>query len=321
MAQAAAVQRPLPDRNEFESIRLVTIGSRFSESIDATIAWCRRYGLLAQTMVCPVCNLLCQEGVYNRVIDGRVFRCPNRDCRKVSSIRKGSFFEAAHIPLWKVIAITYMWSTNCGRPRGPSQEFLMRELDIGSEHTIVDWNQFCRDVAVEYFVNHPQQIGGPGSIVEIDESAFAKRKYNRGRMVPEKWVFGAYEAARKRGVMVMVDRRDAVTLMPVINQWIAPGSIIWSDMWAAYNQIPNQGFQHGTVNHTHHFVDPNTGVTTNHAEAMWSRAKAKFKSMMGPTNRDMIGGYLAEFMWNQRFGDSPFFHFWTQIANDLYVVN
>ena len=63
------------------------------------------------------------------------------------------------------------------------------------------------------------------------------------------------------------------------------------------------------VNHQYNFDDPNTGVTTNHVEAMWQQAKAKFKSMFGPTNRDMIPDYLAEFMWNQRFKEHSYFHF------------
>ena len=43
-------------------------------------------------------------------------------------------------------------------------------------------------------------------------------------------------------------------------------------------------------------VIPNTGVARNYVEALWQQAKAKFKSMFGPTNPDMIPDYLAEFM-------------------------
>ena len=85
-------------------------------------------------------------------------------------------------------------------------------------------------------------------------------------------------------------------------------------MWGAYNGIAGQGFQHGVVNHQYNFVNPSTGVTTNHVEAMWQQAKAKFKSMFGPTNRDMIPDYLIEFMWNQRFKEHSYFHFWTQVT-------
>ena len=66
-------------------------------------------------------------------------------------------------------------------------------------------------------------------------------------------------------------------------------------MWGAYNGIAAQGFQHDVFNHQYNFFDPNTGVTTNHAEAMWQRAKAKFKSMFGPSNRDIVPELLGRF--------------------------
>ena len=69
---------------------------------------------------------------------------------------------------------------------------------------------------------------------------------------------------------------------------------------SAYNQIGNIGYQHGTVNgHTYNFMDRQTGVHTNRVEAMWMRAKKKFKAHHGATNRHMIPDYMAEFMWIQ----------------------
>ena len=99
-----------------------------------------------------------------------------------------------------------------------------------------------------------------------------------------------------------------------------PGSIIHTDMWAAYNGLNQLGYQHRTVNHTLHFVDPQTSVHTNHVEGMWQKAKAKFKSQMGSTNREMIPDYLSEFMWVQRFRENKYFHFWHQIATQVYVL-
>ena len=43
-------------------------------------------------------------------------------------------------------------------------EQVMHELEIGSCGTLTDWNQFCRDVCVQYFQNNPEQIGGPGQL-------------------------------------------------------------------------------------------------------------------------------------------------------------
>ena len=59
-----------------------------------------------------------------------------------------------------------------------------------SNSTIVDWKSFLRDICAEHFIDNPVQLGGPGMTVEIDESVFTRRKYNRGRMVREQWVFG-----------------------------------------------------------------------------------------------------------------------------------
>ena len=56
--------------------------------------------------------------------------------------------------------------------------------------------------------------------------------------------------------MVEVARRDAATFIPIIQQYIHPGSIIYSDQWAAYNQITAAtGMAHMTVNHSLNFVD------------------------------------------------------------------
>ena len=90
-------------------------------------------------------------------------------------------------------------------------------------------------------------------------------------------------------------------------------------MWVAYNGLQVPAYLHGTVNHTLNFVDPQTEVTTNHVEAMWCQAKAKFKSMMGPTYREMVADYLFEFKWMQRFSEHRFFHFWDKVVT-AYLV-
>ncbi|MEO0341643.1 MAG: hypothetical protein AAF242_20845, partial [Bacteroidota bacterium] len=83
------------------------------------------------------------------------------------------------------------------------------------------------------------QIGGNDQVVEIDESLVAKRKYHQGHFVPERWIFGGICPASGRGFLVQVPDRTAAILLPIIQQRIAPGSTICSDMWAAYNGIAN----------------------------------------------------------------------------------
>ena len=69
--------------------------------------------------------------------------------------------------------------------------------------------------------------------------------------------------------LVEVQQRDANTLLLRITQYIRPGSIVYSDEWSSYNQISaSTGLRHLTVNHSLHFVDPNTGAHTQGVERM-----------------------------------------------------
>ena len=89
---------------------------------------------------------------------------------------------------------------------------------------------------------------------------------------------------------------------------------------ASIKPVGQHGLPHGTVNHSLNFVDPVTGVATNHVEVKWQRVKSKVKAQHGSMNREMIPDYLAKFMRLQRFGESPFFHFMNQVATGLYVL-
>lgn len=88
--------------------------------------------------------------------------------------------------------------------------------------------------------------------MEIDESLVYKSKYHRGRARVQGWVFGMVERGNSNNVVfIPVERRNALTLLPLIEEWILPGTIIMSDMWAAYGGIPAlpAGYRHLSVNH------------------------------------------------------------------------
>ena len=105
--------------------------------------------------------------------------------------------------------------------------------------------------------------------------------------------------------MEVVARRDAATLLPIINTHTAPGTIVHSDEWAAYRNVQNlpNVSSHGTVNHSVTFVDPTTGVHTQNVESYWCRVKTKLKRMRG-CHSHQLPSYLDEFMWRERYGET-----------------
>ena len=143
-------------------------------------------------------------------------------------------------------------------------------------------------------------IGGPGKIVEIDESLFTKIKHSRGKQLKIKriWVFGGVERGTRNCFFFVVKDRKKETLLSLIFKHIAAGSIIYSDMWKSYIDICklNKSFKHQMVNHSLHFVDPQTGVHTNNIESTWKTGKMKIKQMCG-VDRRYVQEYLDEFVW------------------------
>jgi hypothetical protein len=49
--------------------------------------------------------------------------------------------------------------------------------------TITEWAKLCREVMLDYVLGRSKKIGGRNKTVEIDESKFGLRKYNRGHKV------------------------------------------------------------------------------------------------------------------------------------------
>ena len=94
-------------------------------------------------------------------------------------------------------------------------------------------------------------------------------------MLPPVWVFGMVDTSHTPvlGYMEIVTNRDAATLFPFIQAHIRPGTILWSDKWAAYNRVTRVPgvVGHQTVNHSLHFTDPATGVHTNTIESYRNR--------------------------------------------------
>jgi len=103
-------------------------------------------------------------------------------------------------------------------------------------------------------------------------------------------VFGGVERESGRTFLVPVPDRTADTLVAIIRDWIEPRTTVISDIWAAFHNLESEGFTHRTVNHSIHFVDPDTGAHTNTIESTWRAVKV----FLGQYNR---GGETTSTTW------------------------
>ena len=198
-----------------------------------------------------------------------------------------------------IIKLIYMWADEYPHDK------VKKELGI-NKNTCVSWYLKLREWVEDSIVSEGQFLGGiddDGVVrdVEIDESLFFKRKYNRGRIGNPLWVFGAIERNTGRCFFVPVENRSAETLLGIIYERILPGSRIISDQWSAYNSLGrSEIYDHATVNHSRNFVSPDDPqIHTQNIESLWCHVKRKLRSQFG-TSEDLIEGYFFEFVWRKR---------------------
>ncbi|KAG1257440.1 hypothetical protein G6F65_015915 [Rhizopus arrhizus] len=151
------------------------------------------------------------------------------------------------------------------------------------------------------------QVGGVGSngqsiVVEIDESKFGKRKYNKGERIDGVWVVGGVERTPERKVFLLtVPNRNQNTLKLIIDTFAKDGSLVMVDCWKGHKGIdsdPSRNLVVQTVNHSKAFRDPKTGACTNTIEGTWNGIKR------GVTSRhrtaSMMPWKLVEFIWRRK---------------------
>jgi transposase-like protein len=225
------------------------------------------------------------------------FRCRRKQCRKSASILSDSFFAKEKLSVDKALLIGYLWLVRANYST-------IKAMTGQASSTVTTYMSFYRSLVSECLLDTDQRIGGEGVIVELDESKFGKRKYNRGHHVEGVWVVGGVERTRERRVFARtVKDRSASTLLKVIEENVLPGSIVYTDLWRGYSGIEAVlGMPHFTVNHSEGFIDPVTGVHTNTIEGTWSGIKCHVP-LRNRTERD-VSSRLTEFIWRRQNKDN-----------------
>ncbi|KAG0438478.1 hypothetical protein DMUE_3065 [Dictyocoela muelleri] len=209
---------------------------------------------------------------------------------------------------------------------GTSYKKIARELNV-SRATVSDYCDQIRDIISEHMVTTNVKIGGyrgnsTTKIVEIDESLFFKRKYNRGRLVEGQWYVGGVERGTNRSFIVPVFDRSAETMARIIMNNVLPGSTIITDQWRAYERALRNmpDFQHRSVNHCINFVDPfDSTIHTQSIEGLWSLAKKYLDDKRG-ISQDQHEEFLIQFVWEHGILEEKRFNTLLILLKKIYLI-
>lgn len=226
-------------------------------------AACAKY--LEQTrwddgFACPSCNV---KGEPFR-FDARpgVLRC--RSCRKDASLTAGTVMERTHTSL-----STWFWGAYLmvSMTPGVSAVQFQRQLGLSRYETAF---QILHKLRAGMVRPDQDRIGGPNSKashVEVDEAWVGGKTKGQGRGVHHQaLVIGAVEAcqrapsapdgkaAPRRGGryagrlrLSVAENRTRKSLGGFVEASVAPGAMVVTDDWSAYDKLSERGYQHLAV--------------------------------------------------------------------------
>lgn len=263
-------------------------------------------GFIYEQMICPHCEVIMHLKPSNDNIDGLAWRCMNYKCRKYEtsfSIRNGSWLGKYKISAKTIYKIILYWSN------GLIQRNILRFVNIG-RNTLSILRKFIISRISKYFENNPIQLGGVGTVVNVDETMINhKVKSHRGRSPrAQTWLLCITDSSfiPSRGFCCIVENRSASCLIPIISRIVRPGTTIYTDDFKSYSSLgTTNNYMHGVVTHKYHFVDPNTGVHTQHVESFNNKLKMKIKNMK-VLNNEGKKMFLEEFMFLDLFKENSY---------------
>lgn len=250
--------------------------------------------------VCPHCGTV--GGHYATKRTG-VWRCSSKECRKDFSVTTKTVMESSHIKLhiW-LQAFALMTASK----KGISAHQLHRSLKITYKSA---WFMCHRIREAMRAGGLMPPMGGPGGIVEVDETYYGsidkakiRTKTTSGRPYTKG---GKSGPSNKRPIVSLVERggsvrsfhvpvADAANVAKIVRENIHRESRIHTDESRLYPVVGNEFAAHETVNHRAKEY-ARGDVTTNTVETYFSVFKRGMRGTYQHCKEKHLHRYLAEF--------------------------
>jgi len=268
-------------------------------------------GLLwASGPVCPKCGTVGEAGKLEGVKSKASAKNPEGvtrqglwkcyACRQQFTVRVGTVFESAHIPLHKMLQAVYLLSSS---KKGISAHQIHRALEITYKSA---WF-LCHRIREAMREGKVPPMGGEGKTVEIDETYIGGRDKNKhahkrprvGRGGITKEI--AFSLVERGGKVRShhVANVSGKTLRPILAEQLDAASYVMSDTGGA--RLAKDYAKHGMVNHgIGEYVRGE--VSTNTVEGYFSILKRGINGVYHHVSPQHLKRYLTEFdfRYNER---------------------
>ena len=209
------------------------------------------------------------------------------DCGFISVGGLRGFWSKGRLGITKMVLVVYAVVT------GLSYSHLVKHIGVKINKNT--WTRYVKDVGMvcaEQLERNRRDPENKYKLAQWDETAFGKRKYERGPRVRQRgvqWGLTVVEVDPLTNKTLSVDlqflpynRRDSNNITPLIVQRMEPGGTIVTDMWRSYPAAAEAaGVKHLTVNHSKEFKNPETGACTNNCEGIHAVIKKDAHQQFG----------------------------------------
>ena len=223
----------------------------------------------------------------------------------------GTIFEKSSRPLTEwFYAMFLVSSSRCG----VAAKQLERELGCNYKTAL----RMLRLIRTELMAQDETPLRG---MVEADETLIGGKMRNSERVKREAlgWNKKKYDNEKKTLVFAAVERQGRVratiitdssgaTLGAKLNEFVLPGSMLFTDEWGGYNKI-GQRYSHRRIRHRDRiYVDGETHTQT--AEGFFGLFKTGVRGTHHAISTNWLHSYLNEWVWryNHRHDTEPMFH-------------
>jgi transposase-like protein len=222
-----------------------------------------------------------------------LWKCYAKSCRKQFTVRVGTVFESAHIPLPKMLQAVYLMTAS---KKGISAHQLHRTLEITYKSA---WF-LCHRSREAMRTGKLPPMGGSGKIVEADETYYGRSNLAPvGRNVPRPtWARNIVLTLVERGGSARsfkIDSASIADIRPIVRRNITRESALMTDEARHYLSIGKKFASHGRVVHSEKEYVRDGGIHSNTVENYYSIFKRGMRGVYQHCKEKHLHRYLAEF--------------------------